>query len=95
MKSTQTGSVRAAISSDALFGKSKVYVQRALSAKKNQDLDGYQLWAALSLELLGKAALASRHPSLIVNPQHPPSLLAAAGINVSANIKNHYCQDDM
>ena len=87
MNSANKGSVRAAISSDALFGKSKVYIQRALLAKKNQDLDGYQLWAALALELLGKAALASRHPSLIVNPQHPPSLLAAAGINKSANIK--------
>ena len=87
MTSTNKGRIKAAISSDALFGKSKVYIQRALSAKNSQDLDGYQLWAALALELLGKAALASRHPSLIVNPQHSLSLLAAAGINVSVDIK--------
>ena len=47
MTSANIGRVKAAISSDALFGKSKVYIRRALSAKKSQDLDGYQLWAAL------------------------------------------------
>lgn len=76
-----------AISHDALLGKSKLYIQRALVSKEEKENDGYQLWAALSLELLGKAALALRHPCLVVNPQHQNSLLAAAGIKIGVDIR--------
>ena len=40
----------------------------------------YQLWAAIALELLGKAALAKQHPCFLVDPRGPDSMLAAAGI---------------
>jgi hypothetical protein len=75
------------ISPDALLGKSKLYIQKALRRKDDDDLDEYQLWASLALELLGKAALATKHPSLIVDPHHFQSLLAACAINISTDIK--------
>ncbi len=76
-----------AISKEGLLGKSRVYVQRAFRAKQAKALDEYQLWLSLALELLGKAALANIHPSLIVDPQHAKSLFAASGIAVSSDIK--------
>ncbi len=76
-----------AIDHDALLGKSKLYIQRALLSRSKGDDTEYQLWASLALELLGKAVLAMRHPCLIVHPQHPNSLLAAAGVNFSVNVR--------
>ena len=76
-----------ALSFDALYAKSKDYIARALRCKGEKDHNEYQLWASLALELLGKACLAKRHPSLIVNPNHQPSLFAAARINVGTDIK--------
>jgi hypothetical protein len=79
--------VPAAITDEGLLSKSRVYIQRAFRAKLAQDFDEYQLWASLALELLGKAALAKIHPSLVVDPNHYESLFAASGINVSSDIK--------
>lgn len=76
-----------AINSDALHSKSKVYIGRALTRKGAGDLDEYQLWASLALELLGKAALARRHPSLVVDPTHWKSMLVAVGINATTDVK--------
>jgi hypothetical protein len=76
-----------ALSPDALFGKSKLYIQKALSRKDDGDLDEYQLWASLALELLGKSVLAQIHPSLIADPTHFESLFAASGINISTDLK--------
>lgn len=76
-----------AINGDALHAKSKVYIGRALSRKAATDLDEYQLWASLALELLGKAALARKHPSLVVDPTHWQSMFVAAGINVTTDVK--------
>lgn len=76
-----------AINSDALFSKSKVYIGRALTKKSTEDLDEYQLWASLALELLGKAALADKHPSLVVDPNSWQSLFVAAGINITTDVK--------
>ena len=42
----------------------------------------YQLWAAIALELLGKAALARHHPCFVVDPRGSDSILAAAGIGL-------------
>jgi hypothetical protein len=81
------GQVPTAITEEGLLGKSRVYIQRAFRAKMASDLDEYQLWASLALELLGKAALAKIHPSLVVDPNHYESLFAASGINVSTDIK--------
>jgi hypothetical protein len=77
----------AAISGDALHAKSKVYIGRALNRKAAGGLDEYQLWASLALELLGKAALARKHPSLVVDPNHWQSMFVAAGINVTTDVK--------
>lgn len=82
-----TNSLLPALDPDALLGKSKVFIERAIKRKLNSELDEYQLWASLALELLGKAALAKRHPSLVADPNHPNSLFAAAGINLSTDIK--------
>jgi hypothetical protein len=76
-----------AINCDALHAKSKVYIGRALTRKGAGDLDEYQLWASLALELLGKAALARKHPSLVVDPTHWQSMFVAAGINVTTDVK--------
>jgi hypothetical protein len=76
-----------ALESDAIFGKSKAYINKAISRKDGGDLDEYQLWASLALELLGKASLSAIHPSLIVDPTHYESLFAASGVNISADIK--------
>ena len=40
----------------------------------------YQLWAAIAMELLGKAAIAKQHPCFVVDPSGPDSMLAAAGL---------------
>jgi hypothetical protein len=76
-----------AINGDALHAKSKVYIGRALARKGDGDLDEYQLWASLALELLGKASLARKHPSLVVDPNHWQSMFVAAGINVTTDVK--------
>ena len=70
------GQVPAAITKEGLIAKSRIYIQRAFRAKLADDLDEYQLWASLALELLGKAALAGIHPSLVVDPNHYESLFA-------------------
>jgi hypothetical protein len=76
-----------AINGEALHSKSKIYIGRALTRKGSGDLDEYQLWASLALELLGKAALARKHPSLVVDPTHWQSMFVAAGINVTTDVK--------
>ncbi|MGY4503781.1 hypothetical protein ACVWYH_007738 [Bradyrhizobium sp. GM24.11] len=76
-----------AINGDSLYVKSKVYIGRALIRKAGGDLEEYQLWASLALELLGKAALARKHPSLVVDPTHWQSMFVAAGINVTTDVK--------
>jgi len=79
--------VVAALSAEALLGKSKVYIARALAAKGRNSMGEYQLWASLALELLGKSALARVHPCLVADPQSYVSLFAAAGMNVGTDIK--------
>jgi hypothetical protein len=68
-----------AFDTEALFSKSKVYIERAINAERDGNLTDFQLWASLSLELLGKAALASVHPVLVADPDNPDSLFAACG----------------
>ena len=76
-----------ALSADALLGKSRIYIYRAFQSKASNDLDQYQFWASLSLELLGKAALSKIHSSLIVDPSHYQSILAASGIILSTETR--------
>jgi hypothetical protein len=82
-----TSTLLPAVSSEAILAKSKVYVQRALRCKAEENLDEYQLWASLALELLGKTCLAQIHPSLIVNPHDQISLFAASGVQLGTDIK--------
>jgi len=79
--------VNIAISEEALLGKSRAYIAKALRRKGENDLEEYQLWASLALELLGKAALAHRHPCLVVDPTHHPSLFVAAGVPATTDVK--------
>ena len=81
------GSVTPALNDKALLAKSRLYIRKALMRKANNELDEYQLWASLALELLGKPALASHHPSLIADPKHYQSMFAASSINLSTDIK--------
>ena len=74
-----------ALERDALYAKSQVYIRRGLRAQT--DTEEYQLWASLALELLGKAALSRVHPALVADPTHYPSLFAACGRQLSADIK--------
>lgn len=76
-----------AISHDALFGKSKAFIKRAIASKDALDFDQYQLWASLALELIAKSALAKIHPSLVADPNHVESLFAASGLSISTDIK--------
>lgn len=75
------------LSREALYAKSQVYIQRALRAQIAKELEEYQLWASLALELLGKAALAKLHPCLIADPTHYQSLFAACGRQLSPDVK--------
>ncbi|WP_187429849.1 hypothetical protein ROLI_010750 [Roseobacter fucihabitans] len=79
--------ITAALDKDALLAKSQLYVRKSLLRKSEGDLEEYQLWASLALELLGKSALANIHPSLIADPLHYQSLFAASGIKASTDIK--------
>lgn len=83
----KTKSVAIALTKEGLLGKSKVYMQRAFRSKHAGDLDEYQLWASLALELLGKAALSSIHPSLVADPTHSISLFAASGVHIGTDVK--------
>jgi len=64
---------------EPLFNKSKVYIVRALAFQAAGDLESFQLWASLALELLGKATLSMLHPALVADPQDVDSLFAACG----------------
>jgi len=84
---TKQPAVTAALSAEALMGKSQAYIGRALTAKAAGSMGDYQLWASLALELVGKAALAKIHPCLVADPNSSTSLFAAAGMNVGTDIK--------
>ncbi len=64
---------------DTLYLKSKTYVQRGLAYDANNQHEEFQLWAALSLELLGKSTLAFIHPVLVADVEEN-SVFAACGI---------------
>jgi len=67
-------------SSDALWNKSRVFIERAIKARDNEDMAGFHLWAAIAIELLAKSALAHQHPVLIADPMDFKSLFAACGV---------------
>jgi hypothetical protein len=76
-----------ALDRDALYAKSRLYIRRGFRAQAAGDGEEYQLWASLSLELLGKSALAKVHPALVADPTHYQSLFAACGRQLSPDVK--------
>jgi hypothetical protein len=80
-------STNPALERDALYAKSQVYIYRGLRSQADGDIEEYQLWASLALELLGKSALAKVHPALVADPTHYESLFAACGRQLSPDIK--------
>lgn len=79
--------ISSALERDALYAKSQVYIRRGFRAQADKDIEEYQLWASLALELLAKAALAKVHPALVADPNHYQSLFAAVGRQISTDIK--------
>jgi hypothetical protein len=67
---------------DSFWSKAKLFVNRALSAHDDDLIDEAIVWAAVSLELLGKAALCRINPTLVADPSDDgKSLLIAAGVS--------------
>jgi len=77
---------------DPLWNKAKLFMERGLNARADQKHAEWPLWASLAAELLGKAALARRHPALVANPgteQEATSLLSAVGaITTTSGLKS-------
>src|SRR5262249_102773 len=72
----------------SLWSKSKVFIDRAMKARDNNDPLDFYLSSVIPLNLLGKAALSAIHPSLIADPQHFDSLLAACGRGAPIGVKS-------
>jgi hypothetical protein len=64
-------------SSDALWNKAKVYIDRAFTGDRDSEL--FPFFAAIALEFLARAALARVHPSLLADPQDANNILYAFG----------------
>jgi hypothetical protein len=73
---------------DALWSKSKVFIERGLKSRDQSDSGTFHMWAALALELLGKAALAKIHPALVADPTRFDSLLVACGQAVTDDTRS-------
>ena len=61
-------------SHESLWLKAKLYATRAAEQDRQTPLFGF--WSALTLELLGRSALASVHPSLLADPRGDDVLYA-------------------
>lgn len=73
---------------EPLWAKAQLFMERGLEARAAGREDEWPLWASLAAELLGKAALARRHPVLVAHPgdeDRAMSLLSAAGIPVAGD----------
>jgi hypothetical protein len=64
-------------SSDTLWNKGKLYLDRAFQQDRKSDL--FPFFASLGLEFLARAALASVHPALLADPQDGNNILYAFG----------------
>ena len=71
---------------DSLWQKTKLYIQRALDTEREGSL--FPFWAALALELLGRATLAKVHPALLADPQQGENILYAFGYGNAKNPKS-------
>lgn len=77
-----------AYDAEALLGKSRIFLERGLEARHGNDFGLFHTWAALSLELLGKAALAKVHPVLVADPNKFTNLLVACGRSSTDDVKS-------
>jgi hypothetical protein len=73
---------------EELFAKSRLFISRALEARDDGNFPMFHLWASMSLELLGKAALASLHPTMVADPSSVESLIAALGLKHSTGARS-------
>lgn len=80
-----TNNVFSTVNYKALHNKSAQYIKRAFKLKKEHDMDGYMLFASLSLELLAKASLSKFSEYLIVDHRSSDSLLVASKIESKVN----------
>jgi hypothetical protein len=71
---------------DALFGKAKLYAQRANEEKLDSALFGF--WMSLCVEILGRAALAKIHPVLLADPTGEGNIHYVFGVNPKSNPKS-------
>jgi len=76
-----------ALTYEDLWNKSRTLIERALAKRNERLFDEFQLWAAITLELLGKATLSRIHPVLVVNPDKFDYLLVACGHTNSSDYK--------
>ena len=74
-----------ALDPEPVWEKSRAFVRRAIKARDEGDYGEFCLLCAVSLEILGKAMLASIHPALIAEPTHPDSLFVACGKPMTAS----------
>lgn len=65
----------------SLWAKAKNFINRSFAALDDDDFPLAAMWAALALELLGKAALSHENPCLVAEPNDDGvSLMIAAGL---------------
>lgn len=72
---------------DPLIGKGKAYIQRAFD-EESRDGSLFPFWSTIGLEFIGRAVLASVHPSLLADPHTPEAVLFACGIGDAAKAKS-------
>ena len=70
---------------DSLFDKSRHFIGKCIAARNAGKLEDCQLWAAIALEILAKAALAKIHPVLVADPRNDVSLLVACGCRLASD----------
>jgi len=71
---------------DALYGKAKLFAQRANAEKLDSALFG--VWMSLCSELLARAALAKIHPVLLADPTNEGNIHYVFGVNPKSNPKS-------
>jgi hypothetical protein len=69
-------------SSDTLWNKGKLYIERAFEQDRRSDL--FPFYASLGLEFLARASLAAVHPALLADPQDGNNILYAFGFPATA-----------
>lgn len=73
--------------SSALLAKGTLYIERAFETESRES-ELLPFWATIGLEFVGRAVLASVHPSLLADPQTPESVLFACGIGDASKAKS-------